>query len=250
MKLIDVHTHDGSWKHTDPKKYDYLGETMKEFIADLDRDKVSLCFISSVTALIRDMERGNRITYRDAEKDPRIFAYTYWDPTRPRQSLAEAKKYRNHPKFIGFKSRPAFHNCLITHPGYKTMIRLAGEWKKPILLHCWPLADAGALAHAASRSKATFIMVHACGDQFREAVRTIKPFRNVVVEPVTSIRYPGKIRAILNIVGSKRLLFGSDYGLLGRPRILRTYREARLSAAEARAVFYENAERIFGITAK
>jgi predicted TIM-barrel fold metal-dependent hydrolase len=247
MKLIDIHAHNGAWPRTDTAKYDYLGETIKDFIADLGRDRVSLCFISSVTALIRDMVKGNRLTYADAEKDKRLFAYTYWDPTRPRLALREAEKYRDHPKFIGFKTRPDFHKRLITDPGYKGMIRLAAAWKKPVLLHCWPLEDARALARAASRTRAVFIMVHACSADYKAAVPLIKPFPNVCVEPVTSRYYPGKVRYILRIVGKDRVLFGSDYGLVSRKRVKKYFREAKLSPAEARAVYYRNAERIFGL---
>jgi predicted TIM-barrel fold metal-dependent hydrolase len=227
MKLIDIHAHNGAWPRTDTAKYDYLGETLEDLLADLGRDRVSLCFLSSVTALIRDMVKGNRITYADAEKDKRLFAYTYWDPTRPKQALREAEKYRDHPKFIGFKTRPDFHKRFITDPGYKGMIRLSAAWKKPVLLHCWPLKDARALARAASRTRAVFIMVHACA--------------------AASRYYPGKVRHILKIVGKKRVLFGSDYGLISRKRVRKYFREAKLSQAEARAVYYQNAERIFGL---
>ena len=72
--LIDIHAHDGAFPHSEPvpgvtAAYDYRGETMDEFIADLERDQVSACFISSAKALLEDMIEGNVVTFRDASLD-------------------------------------------------------------------------------------------------------------------------------------------------------------------------------------
>jgi len=252
--IIDIHAHDGKFAHTEPipgvtSAYDYRGETMEDFIADLDRDQVSHCFISSVTALIGEMVEGNVVTFRDAGLDPRLFAYVYYDPTRIEDSLREAEKYRRHPKFIGFKTRPEYHKICFDHPSYRPLLEIATQWRKPILLHCAPIEDAQAMARLAPQFDVPMIMVHACLDRYKEAVTLVKDCHNVYVEPVTSMHFPGKIRTILNIVGHERVMFGADYGLMSRPRILRTYDEANLTPAEREAMVAGNARRVFGIRA-
>jgi len=245
MKIIDVHAHDGVWDLPEPHNYDLLGETMPDFIADLDKDNVSNCFISSVEALIGDLIKGNELTYADASEDERIFAYTYYDPTRVDESLREIEKYKNNPKFIGFKSRPEYHKIDIDDSSYVPLLEAAEHLDKPILLHCFPISDAYALANALKSSTAKVIMVHACNDKYHEAMSVINKFENVFVEPVTSNHYPGKIRSIINTIGYERLLFGSDYGLMSRERIIRTYTEAYLSSIEHEAIFSGNSRELF-----
>jgi uncharacterized protein len=250
--IIDIHAHDGKFAHSEPipgvtAAYDYLGETMPDFIADLDRDQVSHCFISSATALLVDMIEGNVVTFRDAGLDPRLFAYVYYDPMRVEESLLEAEKYRHHPKFIGFKTRPEFHKITFDHPSYRPLLEIAAQLRKPILLHCTPIEDAQAISRLAPQFDAAIIMVHACLGLYKEAVTLVKDCPNVYIEPVTSFHFPGKIRTILNIVGHERLMFGTDYGLMARQRIMRTYDEANLSPTEQAAIFGGNARRVFGI---
>jgi uncharacterized protein len=249
MQIIDIHAHDGAWDiKSPPGKYDLLGGTMPEFIADLDRDNVSHCFLSSVTALIRDMVTGNSETYADAALDPRLFAYTYYDPTRVEESIAEIEKYRTHPKFIGFKTRPEYHKMGLDDARYQPLLEAAAQLGKPILAHSFPRRDAGAMAAAARAFPAArLIMVHACGEHWREAVPVIRSCPNIWVEPVTSSYYPGKVRFILEQVGHERLIFGSDYGLISRPRVRRYYDEAGLSAADEEAMYRTNAIRLFGL---
>jgi predicted TIM-barrel fold metal-dependent hydrolase len=246
LKLIDVHAHDGVWPHDNPEKYDFCGETMDDFVTDLDRDEVAFCLLSSVAALTEDMIRGNEITYADAALDPRLKAYTYYDPSRTDEAGTEIEKYWEHPEFIGFKSRPSVHSILLDGEGYRPMLEAASEKNLPLLIHSWSLDDAQAMANAAKAyPQVPMILVHACAENWQEAIPMVKPYDNIYVEPVTSTHYPGKVRFILDQVGPERLMFGSDYGLLSRPRVLKYYEEADLSSAEADAVFYGNAKRIF-----
>ena len=252
--IIDIHTHNGKWERTPPvpgltAAYDYLGETMPDFIADLDRDEVSHCLISSSTALLGDPIEGNVETYRASELDTRLFAYTYYHPLQIEVSLAEIEKYRTHPKFIGFKTRPEYHGITLDHPSYEPLLQAADEMQRPILIHCMTVKDARGIAAMAQRYRASLIMVHAGGARYEEAVGLVRDLEHVFIEPVTSMHHPDKIRKILDIVGHERLMFGSDYGLMSRPRILRTYEEADLSDVEEEAIFRGNALRLFRLPA-
>ena len=250
--IIDIHAHNGKFPHTSPMPagsgpYDHLGETMEEFQADLGRDGVSHCFISSVTALTRDMVEGNVETFRDAELDRRLFGYIYYDPLRVEESLREIERYKSHPKFIGFKSRPECHKMTLDQPAYRPLLETAEAIGKPILVHCMLPADAQAIHDVAPDFDVPIILAHACGAHYEWAVTLVRECENVFVDPVTWLHHPGKIRAILNVIGHQRLVFGSDYGLMSRPRILRRYTEASLTAAEDEAIFRGNARRIFGM---
>ncbi|MBL8026092.1 MAG: amidohydrolase family protein [Fibrobacteres bacterium] len=247
MQYIDIHAHDGAFENRDLSKYDHLGETMVEFNRDLTADNVSHCFISSVHALLKDLIEGNEVTFTDAETDPRLFAYVYYHPLRVEESISEIEKYKSHKKFIGFKSRPVIHQTEFDSDAYRPLVEAAAVIGMPILLHTWPINDAHAVAKMAKESKAKIIMVHACNDKYAEAMNIVKRYDNVFVEPVTSAVYPGKIREIINIVGYERLIFGSDYGLFSRSRILKTYEEANLSSVEEEAVYRNNAIRVFGL---
>jgi len=252
--IIDIHAHNGTWTRSPglpgiTAAYDYLGETMPEFIADLDRDAVSHCLISSTTALVGDPIEGNIETYRASDMDSRLFAYTYYHPMQIDVSLAEIEKYRFHPKFIGFKTRPEHHEITLDHPSYEPLLQAAAAMQRPILVHCMLMEDAHGMAATARRFHAPLIMVHAGGARYEEAVGLVRDLEHVFIEPVTSMHHPGKIRKILDIVGHERLMFGSDYGAMSRPRIMRTYEEAKLSDTEEEAIFRNNALQLFRLPA-
>lgn len=249
MKIIDIHTHNGEWEHENPEKYDYCGGTMEEFIADLDEDNVEYCIMSSVKALLEDdnLPEGNRATYSDAELDQRLYAATYYNPNFVDISREEIEKYKDHPKFIAFKSRPERHEKAIDDPGYMPLFEAAQELNKPVLLHTWPVRNAYELAHAAEEFPgAAFVMFHICAEDYLEAAHAVQEHENIYLEPAVSTFYRGKIRATLDIVGKERYMFGSDYGLMSRRRIMEYYEEADLTQDEYRAVFRGNALRVFG----
>jgi predicted TIM-barrel fold metal-dependent hydrolase len=55
-------------------------------------------------------------------------------------------------------------------------------------------------------------------------------------------------RAVLDVVGSERVLWGSDHPVLGMGRFLRrTLRDANLTAHEISRVFAENAARVYHV---
>ena len=248
MRLIDIHTHNGQWEHTSPQRYDYLGETMPDFIADLDADRVDYCFMSSVEALLGDIISGNKKTFDDAMLDDRLGAYVYYDPTRIDDSVREIEKYKDHPKFVGFKSRPEYHSKMrFDSDAYRPLIEASESLDKPILLHTWPIHDAECVANVASKSKAIIILVHAFGESFRTGVPLIRHYETVYIEPVTSTVFPGKLRFIINEVGVDRVMFGSDYGLMSREKIINQYRDADLSSHEKDAFFFRNAQHVFKI---
>ena len=249
MKIIDIHAHDGSFPHGEPNLYDYLGETMEQFNADLDKDDVSHCFITSTTALLdADVIKGNQATFYDSNTDSRLFAYIYYNPCNVNLSLTEIEKYKNHHKFIGFKSRPSVHRIPIDHIAYEPLLEASVITKQPILLHCFNIADVKPVLNVAKKyPSANIIMVHACNNEYVFACLSAKPYSNIFFEPVTSTHFPDKIRKMIDIVGHERLMFGSDYGLLSRKRVISTYEEAKLSSVEYEAIFRTNAERVFNI---
>lgn len=247
MQLVDIHTHNGVWEHTAPEKYDYLGETMDDFVADLDADRVSHCFMSSVTALLGDVVEGNKVTFRDAALDPRLYAAVYYNPVQKEASLNEIERYRDNPKFVAFKTRPEYHGMGLNDPAYAPLIQMADALQKPILVHTFSMGETLALWAVARRTSATIVMIHAGGADWEESVPLVRPYDNVIIEPVTSKNYPGKVRFIVDQVGHERVVFGSDYGLISRARVLETFRDANLLSDEYDAIFRTNALRIFGL---
>jgi predicted TIM-barrel fold metal-dependent hydrolase len=187
LKLIDVHVHDGVWPHDNPEKYDFRGETMPELIADLDTDEVEFALLSSVAALTEDMIRGNEVTYADAAMDPRLRAYTYYDPSRKEEAIAEIEKYWDNPEFIGFKSRPSVHNILLDEDGYRPMLEAAAEKNLPLLIHSWSLEDAQAMVNAAKAfPNVPMILVHACAENWQEGVPKIENVVNRIVPELST----------------------------------------------------------------
>ena len=75
--------------------------------------------------------------------------------------------------------------------------------------------------------------------------------RNVVYDTAASsyLYRPGIFRAVVEIAGADRVLWGSDHPVLNMGRFLRrTRRDAALSDDELQAILGENARRVFGLT--
>jgi predicted TIM-barrel fold metal-dependent hydrolase len=63
----------------------------------------------------------------------------------------------------------------------------------------------------------------------------------------TYLYRPAVFRTVLDLVGPRRVLFGSDYPVLRQDRFLRRLRAVGLTAAETAAVLGENARRVYGL---
>lgn len=240
QSIIDIHCHDGAFKRSSPV-YDYVGETMPEFIKDLDNDNIEKCFISSVVALTEDMTKGNQITFSDAGKDKRLFAYIYYNPDKLEQSVKEIQKYSNSSLFIGYKIRPIYHTAMFNGKQYDYLFEQAQQTVKPILVHCADLSEAIMAVEITKRYNIKIVLAHAAMSQYIACAKIIKKSESIFLEPVTSVFYPNKIRDLINIIGTERIMFGSDYGLLTRKRVIKTYEEANLSSNESEKIFRQNA---------
>jgi predicted TIM-barrel fold metal-dependent hydrolase len=87
-------------------------------------------------------------------------------------------------------------------------------------------------------------IIHAHGMD-RTWARTIADTPNISVEFCRSKACHHDIRDCLEILGPKRILFGSDQTLLSVGAAVGLYLDAEFTASEQRMVLSENAERIF-----
>ena len=93
----------------------------------------------------------------------------------------------------------------------------------------------------------TIVLGHAGLQQFEDAIELARRHENTVVE--TSFQHRSRIRRALEIVGSDRVVFGSDWPASDPRFALREVRAAARSDAELEQLLWGNAERLLGIPA-
>lgn len=191
---------------------------------------------------------------------------------KPDAAALAATRRRLDAGFIGLGELfPPIHQGSFESEGWHALMALAAEYRVPVTLHVsdpvggppgpspdpTPLDAYRALAHRFPDQR--FILAHWGGGlPFYELnARVARDLRNVYYDTAASplLYDPAVYRRACDLVGPERILWGTDYPLLTRPRRSRTpgfsldleeIRSAGLAEAETAAVLGGNAARLFG----
>ncbi len=190
----------------------------------------------------------------------------------PDAATLDATRRRLDAGFIGLGELfPQVYRGSFDSDGWHALMALAAEYRVPVTLHVSdPIAsppgpDPQPTPLEAYRELARrfpqqpFILAHWGGGlPFHELnPRVARDLRNVYYDTAaSSLLYDQAVyRRVCDLIGSERILWGTDYPLLTRPRRSRTpgflldleaVRAAELSPAETTAIVGGNAARLFG----
>jgi predicted TIM-barrel fold metal-dependent hydrolase len=159
------------------------------------------------------------------------------------------------------KLHPADEGKPLDHPSYLRVLEAAGEMNLPVILHtgCFHNAllyrnsDLGDVTQFESWFKdfprVTFILAHTNFHDPGKAFDLAENYPQLLVE--TSWQPAETIGEAVRRIGAERVLFGSDWPLLGNNmsigirRVLDAHRGGFLSAEHVKMIFSENAKRVF-----
>ncbi len=198
---IDIHWHGEGWDIIEPRKG---AEGLLQVIEDFHYEAV---ITSSILALNYNLQRGNRATKEIAERDPRIFGYVVYDPTRIEESVEELERYKIHPKFVGIKTIQDYYGIGLDDSRYEPMLRWAEKEKWPILCH-----RQGAGEAARAFPNVQFVVAHGTSDRMKEFIGA----PNIVVDISASYAHRGEtnVPAMIDRLGEDRILFAADGPLM------------------------------------
>ncbi|MEO3746336.1 amidohydrolase family protein [Plantactinospora sp. B5E13] len=175
----------------------------------------------------------------------RLVPFYFANPHRPVDDYA-----RRGAEFHGLEISPAVHGVPLTDPRTEAFVAEAGRLAHPVYLVCLtrPGCTVADLTWLAGRHpEVTFVLGHSgIGNIDYHGVDLVAPVPNILVE--TSGGYSGVLRAAIDRLGARRVLFGSEFPLQHPSVELAKYRAVGLEPAQWALVAWENAIRLLDRT--
>lgn len=215
IPVIDAHTHihcyyEKGW-HQNP---DFT--SMESFIQQQDVLGIN-CSVTSPHALVDGMtELTNRQAAEAAERFPgRVYGYIN---VAPFDGMDICKKnietYAKNPAFVGFKLLGGYHGDY-TEPEYTYAMDFANEAGCPVLCHTWSNKPALSIMVAAveKRPGMKLLMAHQGGGSklcTQQAAPFVREIPNLYMELCGSLYNPLSFADIAQLVGTDKMIFGTD----------------------------------------
>jgi predicted TIM-barrel fold metal-dependent hydrolase len=243
-KIIDVHAHVGI-----SKVYQWLG--CRELGPVMERSHnagIDWCIVSHLDALYESETKGfkaNSQLLRAVERQPAAFMWWVYDPRR-RDNLRIVREFQNHPKIIGLKIGPTYHQYFFSDYA-DVILELAEETGLAVLSHSGEERDMpSAIMHELERfKKVRFIVAHYgnCGG-FQGHYQALAKCqsKNCFVDTSSAVSmYCDHIEQGVRKFGSGRFMFGTDTPLYSAAAQMARIIYSPLNDAQKRAVLGDNA---------
>src|SRR5690606_31217853 len=209
MALIDLLCHYGIQQETLSLK----SASVEDAIAYADRLKIdALCFISSKAAL--DLEGGNALLKQLLTSDKRFRGWLTLSQHQPDLSTKLAHDYLTKPQWVGAAfSQTTDGDAVNTENGIE-IINSLRRFGRPVLLTVTPphTLDA-AIAVAKSINHLRFIIAPQSASLTSNAIPAMKSILNLSLLPSVQFAERDVIAEAVEVIGERRILWGSDWGL-------------------------------------
>lgn len=240
--IFDVHAHidtsrGSAMPNNDPesivKTFDCLG--------------VTAGCVSSVLAFEAHPSLGNENVIKAAEKfNGRIYGYA--SPT-PYYDYDISRYFYEGSGMIGVKVHGAEQGTSLNNSAYTSAYEFADKHSLPVLFHAWYEKEVKEGYEVAKKYKnAKFIFGHSAFTDYSAKLAVIEACKkcdNVFLDTAISSTYDGAIEWIVSIVGSDKLLYGSDIAFFDCRQTFGKLALSKLSENDKIKIFGENAKKLF-----
>jgi predicted TIM-barrel fold metal-dependent hydrolase len=158
---------------------------------------------------------ANSIVFNAASREPEVLGYVYADP-RHDFAAEEIDRYSSHPAMIGVKLWIA---CPANDPCVFPIAEQAARMGLIMLVHSWRRGTRLAKGYqtlpsqvcdlASSFPRVPIIMAHMGGD-WEDGLREVADPDNLLVDTSGSIVESGMVEEAVEILGARRVVYGSD----------------------------------------
>ncbi|TCC50809.1 amidohydrolase [Kribbella capetownensis] len=244
-RVVDVHAHLG------PYSLFYIPDPdAATMVSVMDRTGTEVTVVAANRAIQQDAHLGNSHSLAAVDAHPgRIAAYAvinpWQDPERELERLAADER------FVGIKVHPSLHKYPVTGARYAAVWAFAEETGCPVLSHSEHRSayDAPSLfeAVAAKYPRAPIILGHAgiTPAGVDEAIEAAARYESLWLEVCGSQMTGPLIQEMIDRVGSRRVLFGSDFPFIDQRMSLGRVVCAPLTDGQRQDVLSGNARRLF-----
>ena len=243
--VIDAHAHCGGWQRTNT-----FVRTPQAIVEAMHRAGVHKMVVSSFSAIQGATAEGNRQAAAIvAEYPSHLFAYCAVNPHYLNEMAGElARCFVDSPGFIGLKLHCGLHGVQLQDPAYETALTFAQEHELPVLVHGGGEDDWAGVAQR--YPAAAFIIAHGCSwdgldPKGRALYAPVREVGNLYVDVAGSAAWRGALRALIDLVGVRKVLYGSDFPMFDLAFELGRVSLSDLSDAEKVAISGGNALRLF-----
>lgn len=237
MKIIDGHTHIGKWSE---QFYNYE-TTIDEAIEIFRRNKIdsAVCFPADNTDndyLLQEIKR---------RKDFKFY-FTPW--INPENKNLINFLVDNIKDIFFLKIHPSLNRRKITDKLFTPYIEFSVNYKKPIIVHCGRWTEIAGYQHplelAEKYPDLKIILAHLGGDQPNLCIPCAKQIKEKNLENVylgtESVREFYFVKKVIDIAGTEKVIFGSDYNL-GLPEMyIALINSLGLTESEREKIFSKN----------
>jgi len=240
MPIIDVHAHYGSWQFpTQTRNVEAIDKYLQRFNIE------KACF-SSAEAILCNFVSGNARLFKDIAGQERFHGYCTINPNYVDESVEEMKKYMSKSQCFGLKMHSSYSGQRANSEGSKEILQAARRYGKPVLAHTWGEADCHALAEVAQEiDTLKFIMGHMGGPDWGTALVAAGEILNIYFEPCCSLAERDKIKEVYDVVGPRRIVFGSDLMLINPAFVAGMVMGSDIPDRDKERIMYTNAKAAF-----
>ncbi len=243
MRKIDAHAHLGYWGFPIPR-----AGTAESLVRMCEKYDMQYCVASATLALTYDMQAGNEQMAEAVQRYAPILGYVYCNPNFLDASVAEMERYLPEEGFVGVKIHGGYSGCATGGEKMRELMPEIAARAKVVKIHPAGADVPGTLAqYAAQYPSLNIIIAHALVSDYRTAAELAARHRNVYLDFACSWAGRGKIEYALATCGAEQIVFGTDMDLFEPAFTLGMFEGAGLDEAQARAIYYDNAARIFGL---
>ena len=254
MKVIDAHIHPFIDQTNNIAVYGSPG-SLDEFIAELKRAGITHACGSVIqrneAATFDDIIRLNRAALEIQRRYPNFYIPGVHVHSRyPEESCRELEQlYALGVRWIGELVPYLMETGTYAEPGLRDVFALAQDLGMPVNLHLWPSPMSELETLVADFPRLKVVLAHP-GDHGEAVERftTTAKYENLFMDVSgTGLFRWNMLRYAIDLCGSEKLLFGSDFPICSPGMNLHGVLAEHLSETELVNVLYQNFERLTGL---
>lgn len=207
--IIDCHAHSGPYFNF------YIPRvSVEDMLIGMDNIGIDISCITPNMGLLNDITKGNlEMKEIITQHKDRFRGYICINPNYPEHIKSDLDNYINEENVIGIKIHHTNHNTSITNPNYDYAYSYINERKGVILFHTWDMETIREIERISRKyPDASIIMGHfgAYPDNMRYIASLINDSENLYGDNCLSLTREGNVEWLVSLVGSRKLLFGTD----------------------------------------
>jgi predicted TIM-barrel fold metal-dependent hydrolase len=242
MPLIDLQCFSGAA----PGTLSVRPPAVAQAVAYADRFGVEvLCFVSWQAS--SDLEGGATRLAETIATDARFRGWLTLSPHQPDQSQELARQYLTKSKWVGARFEQADDADSIATAGGREVLNACRRYSCPVLITAsTPATLAALVAIAKEFHTLKFLFCPQTQTLTSNAIAAIKETVNVSLLPSVIHTERGVVEQAIEVLGERRVLWGSDWGLCQPTAAIGMMKDSALTATQRERMTWRNARDLLG----